>query len=46
MLLDSFVTVATTKPKYEVADVFRQYGDAYRRQYAVSWEQHKAIRDS
>ena len=45
MLLDTFVKVATTKPRYEVADVFRQYGDAYRCQYPVSWEQHKAMRD-
>jgi len=45
MLLDTFVKVATNKPRYEVADVFRQYGDAYRRQYPVSWEQHKAMRD-
>lgn len=45
MLLASFIQVATVKPKYEVADVFRQYGDVYRRQYPVSWEQHKAIRD-
>ena len=45
MLFDSFVKVATVKPKYEVADVFRRYGVAYRRQYPVSWEQHKAMRD-
>ena len=45
MLLNALVKVATVKPKYEVADVFRRYGEAYRRQYPVSWEQHKAIRD-
>ena len=45
MLLESFVTVGTVKPKYEVADVIRQYGDAYRRKYHVSWEQKQAKRD-
>ena len=45
MLLESFVTVGTIKPKYEVADVIRQYGDVYRRKYHVSWEQEKAMRD-
>ncbi len=45
MLLDGVVKVATVKPKYEVADVFRQYESAYRRQYPLSREQHKAIRD-
>lgn len=45
MLLESFVAVGTAKPKYEVADVIRQYGGAYRRKYHVSWEQEKAMRD-
>jgi hypothetical protein len=45
MLFAGMVKVGTVKPKYEVADVFRRYGDAYRRQYPLSWEQHKAIRD-
>ena len=45
MLLESFVAVGTVKPKYEVADVIRQYGDAYRRKYHVSWEQEQAMRD-
>jgi hypothetical protein len=45
MLLGSFVTVGTVKPKCEVADVVRQYGDAYRRKYHVSWEQEQAMRD-
>lgn len=45
MLLESFVAVGTVKPKYEVADVIRQYGDAYRRKYHASWEQEQAMRD-
>lgn len=45
MFLESFVTVGTVKPEYEVADVIRRYGDAYRRKYHVSWEQEKAMRD-
>ena len=44
-LVDSFVKVGTVKPKYEVADVIRQYRDAYRCKYHVSWEQEKAMRD-
>jgi len=44
-LVDSFVKVGTVKPEFEVADVIRQYGDAYRRKYHVSWEQEKAMRD-
>ena len=45
MLLESFVAIGTVKPKYEVADVILQYGDAYRRKYHVSWEQEQAMRD-
>jgi len=43
-LVESFIKVGTVKPKYEVADVIRQYGDAYRGKYHVSWEQNKAMR--
>lgn len=43
MFLASIVRVGTTKPKYEVADVFRQYGDAYRRKYHLMWQQSKAM---
>lgn len=45
MGLGGLIQVGTVKPKFEVADVFRKYGAAYRRKYPVSWEQHKAIRD-
>lgn len=44
MLLGGLVKVTTIKPKYEVADVFRRHGKAYRRRYHVSWEQFKAMR--
>jgi len=43
MVLHAFVAVGTTKPQYEVADVFRQYGDDYRRQYRLSYEQRKVF---
>jgi len=43
MLLQAFVAVGTTKPRYEVADVFRQFGEAYRRQYRLSYEQCKVF---
>lgn len=39
------IRVATEKPTYELADVFRLYGDAYRQQYHVSHEQRLVIRD-
>jgi hypothetical protein len=45
MLLGELIQVGTIKPKFEVADVFRKYGDAYRRKHHVSWEQSKAMRD-
>jgi len=43
VLLDSFVAMGTKRPKYEVADVFRKYGKAYRRQYSLTPEQSKAM---
>lgn len=36
--------VSPAKPAVEIADVFRQYGEAYRQQYAVSAEQRAAMR--
>jgi len=45
MLLKSTVTVGTTKPEFEVADIFREFGAAYRRIYPVSWKQLKAMID-
>ena len=43
MLLKRFVTMGTTKPKYGVADVFRQYGREYRQKYGVTWKQLKVM---
>ena len=45
MGLGGLIAVGTIKPQFEVADVFRKYGVAYRRKYPVSWEQSRAIRD-
>lgn len=45
MLLGGVIQIGTVKPKFEVADVIRQYGDEYRRKYHVSWEQDRAMRD-
>ena len=41
----SQISVETEKPAYELADVFRLYGDDYRRQYHVSHEQRLVMRD-
>ena len=43
MLLKTFVAMGTTKPKFEVADVFREYGREYRQKYGVSWKQLKVM---
>lgn len=43
MLLKRVVTVGTTKPEFEVADVFRKFGAAYRRKYPTSWKQRKVM---
>ena len=43
MLLKPFVAVGTTKPEFEVADVFRGFGAAYRRRYPTSWKQRKVM---
>ena len=43
MVLRAFVSVNTTKPPFEVADVFRQFGDAYRQQYRLSHQQRKVF---
>jgi hypothetical protein len=45
MLLKPLVQVGTVRPKYDIADVFRQYGAAYRREHPVTWQQHKVMRD-
>lgn len=42
MIPHPFIHVATTKPDLEVADVFREYFDDYRREYRSRWEQMKA----
>lgn len=38
-------SAATTKDSCELADVIRQYGDAYQRTHALSSAQRKALRD-
>ncbi|MCZ7567036.1 MAG: transposase zinc-binding domain-containing protein [Ardenticatenaceae bacterium] len=38
------VILGTPKPQYEVADVFRQYGEAYRRKHRLSQAQREAMR--
>lgn len=43
MLLKPFVNVGTVKPEYEVADVFRAYGEAYRQKYQVTYQQAKVM---
>jgi hypothetical protein len=45
MLFQAFVAVGTPKRPFEVADVFRQFGDDYRAQYPLSSEQRQALRD-
>ena len=39
------ISIETAKPAYELADIFRLYGDDYRRQYHVSHEQRLVMRD-
>lgn len=31
------------KPQYEIADIFRKYGDAYKKSHAMTTEQHKVM---
>ncbi|MDV7391007.1 transposase zinc-binding domain-containing protein, partial [Arthrospira platensis SPKY1] len=31
--------------RFEVADIFRLYGDDFRRQYSLSYQQHLVMRD-
>ncbi len=45
MLLQSFVEIGTKKPKFELADIFREYGEAYRQQYYTTYKQRKVMRD-
>jgi hypothetical protein len=35
----------TERHRLEVADVFRQYGEAYLAQYGASWQQRRVLRD-
>lgn len=44
MLLKSFVKVGTVKPEHDMADIFREYGDEYRRRYRMTWQQSKVMR--
>ncbi|MCP4525574.1 MAG: hypothetical protein GY833_06670 [Aestuariibacter sp.] len=43
MFFESFVTVGTTKPEFEVADIFREFGTAYQLKYPTSQRQRKVI---
>ena len=45
LLSPSQTAVKAEKPRYEVADIFRLYGDDYRREYHVSQEQRLVMRD-
>lgn len=48
MLKDSSplqINIEAEKPAYELADVFRMFGDTYRQQYHVSHEQRLVMRD-
>lgn len=45
MLLNAFVDVATTKPEYEVADIFREYFDDYLKKYHCTEQEFKAVND-
>lgn len=45
MLLKRIVAVGTTKPEHEVADIFREFGAAYRRKYPTSWKQRKVMNE-
>lgn len=37
--------ISTTKPRYEVADIFRLYGAEYKNHYPVTFEQEMVMRD-
>ena len=43
MLLRTFVAMGTSKSKFTVADVFREYGGEYRQKYGVTWKQLKVM---
>ena len=45
MLFDSFVEVGTKRPKYELADIFRQYRKAYYRKYNPTMKERQVIKD-
>lgn len=38
-------TDSNSRPQYELADVFRLYGEAFQRQYPVSGQQRLVMRD-
>lgn len=44
-LSPSQINIETGKPAFELADIFRLFGDAYRQQYHVSNEQRLVMRD-
>lgn len=39
------IVYSTPQPQLEIADIFRQYGEAYRREHRLTAEQHKAMQD-
>lgn len=39
------ISVQSEKPTFELADIFRLYGDEYQQQFHVSYEQRSVIRD-
>ena len=44
-LIEPQTAQPTIQPRYEVADIMRLYGDDYRRQYPVSYQQQLVMRD-
>jgi hypothetical protein len=43
MLLHSCIAMGTTRPKLGVADIFRAYGDEYRRRYPVTDHERRVM---
>lgn len=43
MLFSAFVKVVTTRPEYDIADIFRQYWREYQRRYGLSERQWSVV---
>ena len=43
MVMATFIDVATKKAEVELADIFREFFDEYRRKYASSPDEMKAV---